>query len=147
VDTPLAGVPGANPTIFFHDNTTGGAVCESSAGEVARIQVYDSALTAAEVKALPLLPDKQAISLSKSSVAPGASVNVTGSGYGPAEVVTISFKDNAGTTSTLGTVTTAEDGTFSTSVTIPSTAAAGAGTVIAKGGTSKLSASKALTVT
>jgi hypothetical protein len=147
VDTRGDGLPGANPTIFFHDNTTGGAVCESSAGDVARIEVYDSALSPSEVKALPLLPGKQTISLSKSSVAAGSSVTVTGSNYGPAEVVTISFKDSAGTTSSLGTVTTAEDGSFSTSVTIPSTAAAGAGTVSAKGGTSRLSASKALTVT
>jgi hypothetical protein len=147
VDTPGAGVPDAKSTIFFHDNTTGGATCESSAGEVARIEIYHSALSASVVKALPLLPDEQAISLSSSSVAAGSSVTVTGSNYGPSEVVTLSFKDSGGTTFTLGTVTTAVDGSFSQVVTIPSSAATGVGTVSATGGTSQLSASKDLTVT
>jgi len=147
VDSSGFGVPGANPTIFFHDNSTSGTPCESSAGGVARIQIYNSALSASAVKALSLLPAQQAISLSKSSVAAGSSVTVTGSNYGPAEVVTLSFKDSGGTTHSLGTVTTAVNGSFSKAVTIPSASATGAGTVSAKGGTSKLSASKALTVT
>ena len=147
VDSTGAGVPGANPTIFFHDNSTGGVSCESSAGKVARIEIYNSALSASAVKALSLLPALQAISLSKSSVAAGSSVTVTGSNYGPGEVVTLSFKDSGGTTHALGTVTTAADGSFSKAVTIPSASATGAGTVTAKGGTSKLSASKALSVT
>ncbi|HEV8130970.1 MAG TPA: SBBP repeat-containing protein, partial [Acidobacteriota bacterium] len=41
---------------FFQDNTSGGTTGEASAGSVARIRLYDSALSASEVAALDRLP-------------------------------------------------------------------------------------------
>lgn len=52
-----AAVIDANNTLrFFRDNETGGPSGESSAGAVARIQLYDEALTAEQVAGLPSAP-------------------------------------------------------------------------------------------
>ncbi len=52
-----AAVIDANNTLrFFRDNESGGPSGESSAGAVARIQIYDEALTANQVAGLPRVP-------------------------------------------------------------------------------------------
>jgi uncharacterized protein (TIGR03437 family) len=57
VDTGDSGVIDANNRLrFFQDNTQGGYTTEASAGNVARIRVYDCALSAAQVSALDRTP-------------------------------------------------------------------------------------------
>jgi hypothetical protein len=46
-----------NTLRFFQDNTSGGVTNEASAGAVARIRIFDKALTAAEVDGLDQLPN------------------------------------------------------------------------------------------
>ncbi|BDZ39124.1 bifunctional metallophosphatase/5'-nucleotidase [Microbacterium suwonense] len=66
------------------------------------------------------------IALDKAKVAAGGSVTVTGEGFAAGEKLTIELRS---TPVTLGTVTAAADGTFSTSVVIPKSTAAGAHTI------------------
>lgn len=47
----------SNRLRFFQDNTDGGAEGESASGEVARIRIYNTVLTAQEIVALDRLPD------------------------------------------------------------------------------------------
>jgi hypothetical protein len=74
-------------------------------------------------------------------------VVVTGSGFGALEQVTISFVDTTSGTTKLGTVQTNASGSFTTSVTVPADAGAGLQSMTAKGGTSRISARQAFTVT
>jgi hypothetical protein len=54
--TRAAVIDAHNTLRFFRDNESGGASGESSAGAVARIQLYDEALTAKQVAQLPRVP-------------------------------------------------------------------------------------------
>jgi hypothetical protein len=54
--TDAAVIDASNTLRFFRDNETGGPSGESSAGAVARIQLYDTALTANQVASLPRVP-------------------------------------------------------------------------------------------
>jgi hypothetical protein len=54
--TDAAVIDGNNTLRFFRDNESGGPSGESSAGAVARIQLYDEALTANQVAGLPGAP-------------------------------------------------------------------------------------------
>lgn len=64
--------------------------------------------------------------LSVSSGPPGSSVTVSGQNWGPNSSATISFQPGA---TTLGTAPVGVNGTFSISVTIPSSASVGAHTI------------------
>ncbi len=75
------------------------------------------------------------LTVSPSSGPAGTVIAVSGSKFAAGETITIKF----GTT-ILGTTTATSTGTFSASVTIPSTAAVGTYTIYAKGGTSKIEA-------
>jgi hypothetical protein len=143
-DTGSAALAPIN-TVFFQDNQSGGAVCESSDGAVARIRLYKGALSASQVSALTALPPEQAIGLSATSGAAGSTTTVSGSDFGPMERVTIKFKE--GTATKLVTVKTDHTGAFSDLVTIPAGATAGAAHIIASGHTSTLTASTSFTVT
>lgn len=64
--------------------------------------------------------------LNKTIVEPGETVNVSGSGFCPNSQVTVRVKDNQGNVvATLGTFTTNSTGSFSGTVTVPSTLAPG----------------------
>jgi hypothetical protein len=67
--------------------------------------------------------------LSPNSGLPGASVTVSGSGYLPGDTITPKFTDHGGTTTTFPGVITNGSGEFSTEITIPVSAAVGAGTI------------------
>jgi hypothetical protein len=88
-----------------------------------------------------------AITLSKGRGLPGATVTVKGAAFGAGEKVNITFKDHAGTTSTLGQASADATGAFSLKVTIPAGAAVGKGKITAKGASSGLTATKAFKVT
>jgi hypothetical protein len=86
-------------------------------------------------------------SLTATSGPPGTSVTVNGSGYPPGDTVTITFKDSAGTTTTLATAATTGTGTFSQGVTIPAGAAVGKGKLAAKSAFAGVTVSKEFNVT
>jgi hypothetical protein len=66
---------------------------------------------------------------SATSGLPGATVTLKGGGYGANELVTPSFTDHAGTVTKYSTVETNASGELSTEITIPVSAATGAGTI------------------
>jgi len=81
------------------------------------------------------------ISLSPTSVAPGATVTVTGSNFAPNTTVTIKFDGT-----TIMTVRTTDAGTFSATFAIPSTVATGSHTISATDGAKSASAKIDVTV-
>jgi hypothetical protein len=64
----------------------------------------------------------------------------------PNDTIKLSFKDAANTVTSLGSVTSAGDGTFSKVVTIPAGAALGIGRVIARGTLVQVKVSKSFAV-
>jgi Tol biopolymer transport system component len=86
------------------------------------------------------------LALNASSGAPGATVTVTGSDFLSGQTVKLSFVDAHGTTTALGSAKTPLSGGFTTTVTIPAGAAAGAGKIKATG-VGGLSATKTFTIT
>ena len=88
-----------------------------------------------------------AVGVAPSSGPPGTGVTVTGSDFGAFERVRLSFVDSTTGTSSLGTATTDEYGSFTKAVTIPAGATPGAQTVRAKGRVSGFSAAASFTVT
>src|SRR5579884_533092 len=92
-----------------------------------------------------------AISLSNTTVSPGATITVTGRNFGPNQFVTLSAtlpKLGGGNLTVRTTARTGSDGTFSTHFTIPTDAAPGTITVHATSteGSATLSATSRLTV-
>ena len=82
-------------------------------------------------------PSAPQITLASERVAPGTSVSVTGSGFGPSEPVTITVPISTTTTKTLLTTTTSASGTISaTQITIPADIPFGPTPITATGGTS-----------
>ncbi len=77
----------------------------------------------------------------------GSLVAVKGQGFGPSETVNLTFTDFNGVITVLGTATTDGKGVFNTSVSVPLSAALGAGTITGKGVSSALQASKSFAVT
>ena len=69
------------------------------------------------------------IALGSSKVAAGKKLDVTGEGYQPGETVTVELRPKKGQGVQVGTVQVREDGTFSTSVTVPKNAQPGKYTV------------------
>jgi hypothetical protein len=87
------------------------------------------------------------IALSESSGAPGSSITVTGGGYVPGDTVKIYLVKGKGVKTQIGSVTIGESGEYSTEVTIPATAAAGADTVRATSTLYPVNVSQPYTVT
>jgi outer membrane protein assembly factor BamB len=82
-------------------------------------------------------PSGAQITLGTERVAPGTSVSVTGSGFGPSEPVTVTVPISTTTTTTLLTTTTTASGAISAAhITIPAGIPFGATPVTATGGTS-----------
>jgi len=69
------------------------------------------------------------IALGSSKVAAGKKLDVTGEGYQPGETVTVELRPKKGQGVQVGTVQVRQDGTFSTSVTVPKNAQPGKYTV------------------
>jgi hypothetical protein len=135
-----------NTLHFFQDNTSNGSLREDSAGAVARIRVYGTALSATAVAALDRAAPAPKLALSASSGSPGSALTVTGTNFGPVENVKLTFVDSVGVKTPIGSVSSNVAGGFSKSVTIPAGAASGQGRIVAAGVTSKLSAKKPFTV-
>ena len=90
------------------------------------------------------VPVVAGLTLSDSSVEAGERLTVSGAGFAPGETVCIELRS---TPVEVGTAVAGPTGTFVASVVIPSSAAAGARTIVATGTQSTISASAALTVT
>jgi len=75
-------------------------------------------------------PDAPSVSVSDSTVAPGESIVLTGERWQGGASIVLTFHSAA---VSLGSVTARPDGSFSTSVTIPSSAAPGAHQILATG--------------
>jgi len=107
---------GSNTLRFFRDdNVTPG---EDSAGAVARIELFGSALSAADVAALPLAPPKPTLKLNPNKGPQGTTFTITGKNFGPTENVKITETDAlapACNDTTGFQATTAKDGSFTTS--------------------------------
>ncbi len=78
-------IDSTNTLRFFRDNTADTPVGEASAGQVARIRLYNAALSSSEVAALDRLPNPQSgcpsVSfLNPAGGAPGTSITINGSG-------------------------------------------------------------------
>jgi hypothetical protein len=130
---------------FLDDHITTG---EESAGVVARLRVYDSALPANQVSALNRLPPKRALTLNPTSGPPGQQVAVSGKGFAGGESVKLTFVDTTtGAKTALGKATANVNGAFSAMVTVPANASTGADRIQAKGTYSGVTAKKTFTVT
>jgi hypothetical protein len=79
-------------------------------------------------------------------VLPGPTVTVTGSDFLSGQTVKLTFTDAHGTSTALGSAKTPLNGAFTTTVTIPTGAAAGTGKIKATG-VGGLPATKTFTVT
>jgi len=136
---------------FFRDNDSGCACDEDSAGAVARIELFDSVLTPAEVAALPTAPPKPTLVLAPNKGTPGTSFTITGGNFGPFESVKITETDAldpACNDKTGFTVTTDSPGDFVTGpVSYPSCAAGTKMKITAVGSPSGLKKSATFTVT
>lgn len=75
-------------------------------------------------------PNECGLQLGKSQAAPGEPVSVSGDGYKPNSSVSIEFRSAP---VVVGSATTNAQGSFSTTITIPSTASAGQHTIAAVG--------------
>jgi hypothetical protein len=152
-DTGNHGVIDANDVLrFFRDNEcSGGACTEDSAGAVARIETFDTALTADEVAALPTAPPKPTLTLSPKSGHQGTSFTITGANFGPHENVKITETDklDPGCNDTTGfTAATDTPGGFVTGpVSYPACAAGTKMKITAVGQTSGLKKSATFTIT
>jgi hypothetical protein len=93
------------------------------------------------------VPIRAALSLNPKSGPPGSAVDVSGSGFGGLEHVTLSFIDSANGVTRLGVVTTDGTGSFATTVMIPSDATLGDQAIRAVGQDSGQSRRKTFTVT
>jgi hypothetical protein len=86
-------------------------------------------LTAAPVAAQQYPPEEKTIAASDTTPCPGGATTITGEGFDAGSTVQLTLD---GTTS-LGSATVGDDGTFSVEVTIPETTATGEHTVSATG--------------
>jgi hypothetical protein len=93
------------------------------------------------------VPYAASVDASPSSGPPGTVVQLSGAGYGANEKVRLSFVDSVSGTTPLGTITTDNTGSFTTSVTIPSTATPGKQKLAANAGASAQKAKHGFTVT
>ena len=89
---------------FFRDNTNR----EESAGQVARILLYDTELTPTAISKIKWLPPKHRITLDID----GDTMTVTGRNFGPTEEVRVRFKPPGGSFSNVGIVTSTRAGAF-----------------------------------
>lgn len=142
------GVIDANNVLrFFRDNDTGGADFEESSGAVARIRLYDDALSEAEVGALNREPPL--LELPAEGFA-GSPVQADGYGFSPGERVNFTFIDRTGaahTNTPLGSAVADSLGNVSKSVTIPASAStAPIDRIRAKGRESGMIVTKKITV-
>lgn len=102
----------------------------------------ESAPFSIEVGDAPVVPAE--LDLSADSAAQGGTLGVSGSGFGPGELVTIRLHSEP---VRLAEVTADDRGAFEVRVTIPATAEIGEHTIVAEGAVSGLSAQAAVTVT
>lgn len=120
---------------FFRDNTND----EEGSGAVARIRLYDGALSDAEVAGLDRVAPRPKLVLK-----PGAgdfgeyAFKVKGKNFAPKEYVRIRFRPPQGTWETVGTVKADGAGKFSLDVAVPGNFETGVATVKGKGLTSGL---------
>jgi outer membrane protein assembly factor BamB len=87
-------------------------------------------------------PDGPTLSLSRGFAAPGASVPVHGTGFGPGEKVTVSLA-----TTVVGHATSRGDGSLAVTVTLPATAGFGPTALVATGAASHTAAAAGIDVT
>src|SRR5207247_1852233 len=111
---------------------------EHSAGALARIRLFDGALSGTEVGALGLLPPK--ITLTSPQGPAGSVVHVDGTSFGANEVVKLIFDSTklCGASPLPACPSADVKGVLSTDVTIPANASPGNHLIKAKGGTSGL---------
>jgi hypothetical protein len=95
----------------------------------------------------PTLVVTQATFSAPASGARGAQITVSGTGWIPGKKVTISLTDSLLVTTILKSVTANVSGSFSTSVTIPTGAETGNGTISAKGAITALTMTRTITIT
>ena len=96
---------------------------------------------------LTLVGGEASISVSPTSAPRGTSVAITGAGFPANDTVKLTFKDAAGTVTTLPSAQSDSSGSFSTNFIVPAGAAVGKAKVTAKSNLTGASTVKSLTVT
>lgn len=96
---------------------------------IAVLAVVAIGLAAGPAAAQQYPPEERTISASDTTPCPGGATTITGTGFEPGTVVTLTLDD----TTSLGTPTAGEDGTISIEVVIPTTTATGTHTIKATG--------------
>lgn len=97
--------------------------------------------------AVTVAPTLATLLASPTSGLPSSTVTISGTGYLPGDTITPTFTDHAGVKTVLPSTTTNPGGSFSTKITIPASAAAGAGTITVTSGQTGVHVSQAFTVT
>lgn len=96
---------------------------------------------------MTLVVTQATLSLSSESGPRGSTVTVSGSGYLPGDTITPKFVDHKKVKTVFPSVTTNSSGEFSTEITIPASAALGAGTIGVKSTQTEVNIVKTFTVT
>jgi hypothetical protein len=97
--------------------------------------------------AVSVVPTLATLLASPTSGLPGSTVTISGTGYQPGDTITPAFTDHAGVKTALPSTTTNPGGNISTKITIPGSAAVGAGTITVTSGQTGVHVSQAFTVT
>lgn len=97
--------------------------------------------------AVSVVPTLATLLASPTSGLPSSTVTISGTGYQPGDTITPTFTDHAGVKTTLPSTTTNPGGNFSAKITIPGSAALGAGTITVTSGQTGVHVSQAFTVT
>jgi hypothetical protein len=142
-----------NTVRFFRDNDSGGATGEDSSGAVARIEMFNSALSSTDVASLTPTAHPT-VRVTPNSGTPSTSVTASGGGFSPGETVKITYKTGLAAPKpakvVLCSATVSAAGTYSCNGTIPASTSAGAlgaHKVMAKGKTSLHKAATTFTLT
>jgi hypothetical protein len=146
-------IDSSNTLRFFRDNDSGGATGEDSSGAVARIELFNSALSSTDVASLTPTAHPT-VRVTPNSGSPLTSITASGGGFSPGETVKVIYKTGLVAPKAakviLCSVTVSDVGTYSCNGTIPaktSAGARGAHKVMAKGGTSHEKATTTFTLT
>lgn len=108
----------SNMLRFFRDNDQGPSTGEESGGAVARILLYNSALSSSAVAALDASVPLPVITVDPAQVARGSSTSVTGHNFLAGDTVHLAIVHDSVSTP-LGDAVTGADGSFVKSVQIP----------------------------
>ncbi len=141
---PFEGSLGQTFTILTSASLTGTFAAETG-DQIGSTSLYYKPTYSAT--AVTLVVTKASLVLSAASGLPGSSVTLSGSGYLPGDTITPKFVNHGEVKTFFPSVTTNSSGEFSTEITIPTSAARGAGSIRVKSTQTEVAITKTFTIT